>query len=94
MQHSSTQALVYHVPSDIKCPGGGEDTQRRQTSSTQGVMWLVTQRDNNYDNYDTLYTQPYIIHSVNVHHYYTLKIIILHCTTTKDLPPPVSRFNF
>lgn len=46
----------------------------------------MTQHDNNYDNYDTLYTQPHIIHSVNVHHYYTL--------TIKDLPPPVSHFNF
>lgn len=45
----------------------------------------MTQHDNNYDNYDTLYTQPYIIHSVNVHHYCALKIILPHCITIKDL---------
>lgn len=71
--------------------GGGEDTQGRQTSSTQGV---IVAYDNNYDKYDTLYTQTHIIHYVNVHHYYTLKIILPHCITTKDLLPPVSRFNF
>lgn len=60
VQHSSTQALVYHVPQWYQMPLEEERTHKEDKPVLHKEWsWLVTQRDNNYDNYDTVYTTTY-----------------------------------